>query len=194
MKKCKSFAKTKVEFTESHWMTSATNILYLRYLKAYYPKKKIGLVYDNAPSHISKEVAQFIEKENAKLDESERYVVEFIDPCLTSIYQPPDVALNKSLKQKIRLKYQEVISSRTDTLVAGDNIKVSREELVKMIMYTFSEINDDNKNTRSIANSFSLCGLNPYTDDSVFRQHLDRLELNGVYRSLTDQHTALELN
>lgn len=67
-----------VLFTSNHWMTAETSIL----------GRKIGLIYDNAPSHVSAEVMDWITLYNSKASENEQLVVEFVDPCLTSIYQP----------------------------------------------------------------------------------------------------------
>jgi hypothetical protein len=67
-------------------------------------------IYDYAPSHVCNEVQDWIKQENETLPDSEKYIVEMVDPCLTSVYQPPDVAINKPLKPKIRALYQQHLS------------------------------------------------------------------------------------
>ena len=56
----KDMTKAIVLFTDTHWMTSATNILYFKYLSNFYWGKKVGLVYDKAPSHCSKAVNDYV--------------------------------------------------------------------------------------------------------------------------------------
>jgi hypothetical protein len=65
--------------------------------------------------------------------------VEFIDPCLTSIYQPPDIVVNGPLKKMIREEYHNHVfelfrnSEESLSLNAGDKIPVSREDIVGFI-------------------------------------------------------------
>ena len=133
MKKWQTYTRSVVLFTESHWMTSETNILYFQYLRQCYPDKRIGLVYDNAPSHISKQVTDWIDDYNSRSNYQNQFLVELIDPCLTSIYQPPDVVMNAPLKTKIRKLYQSHIRNlclADNGIKAGDNVKITREQLV----------------------------------------------------------------
>jgi len=107
MMRWQGYSKSSVLFTSNHWMTAETNILYLQYLIGMFKRRKIGLIYDNAPSHVSAEVMDWITLYNSKASENELLVVEFVDPCLTSIYQPPDVVMNASLKRLVRQQYHE---------------------------------------------------------------------------------------
>ena len=43
MKKYKEMTKATVLFTDTHWMTSATNMLYFKYLSNFYKGKKLVL-------------------------------------------------------------------------------------------------------------------------------------------------------
>ena len=105
MKKWQKYSNSTVLFTSNHWMTVQANILYLRYLIGLFPKKKIGLIYDNAPSHVSSAVNTWINKCNESVGNNEKLIVEFVEPCLTPVYQPPDVVVNAPLKRAIRQKY-----------------------------------------------------------------------------------------
>ena len=60
MKEYKGTTKATVPFTDTHWMTSDTNRLYFKYLSNFYKGKKVGLVYDKAPSHCSKAVNDYV--------------------------------------------------------------------------------------------------------------------------------------
>jgi hypothetical protein len=66
---------------------------------------RVGLVYDHAPTHVCNKVKQALKDINGSRPEQEELVVEFIDPCLTSIYQPPDIVVNGPLKKMIREEY-----------------------------------------------------------------------------------------
>ena len=66
MKQFQSHTKSTVVFTPSHWMTTGMMILYFKQLKGLFPGKKIGVIYDYAPSHYSAEILEWINEENAR--------------------------------------------------------------------------------------------------------------------------------
>ena len=41
-----------------------------------------------------------------------KIVVDFVDDGLTSVYQPPDVVINKPLKKAIRSEYEGLMAER----------------------------------------------------------------------------------
>ena len=200
MKSWQRYSKSTVLFTSNHWMTARTNILYLQYLLQLYPNKKIGLIYDHAPSHVSEEVKKWIEEyNNAREENDAELIIEFVDPCLTSVYQPPDVVMNAPLKKSIRTQYHDHvrrlidrtnITETNESLKAGSTVKISRETLVKFVENSTDDINRENRTDRWIAASFDKCGLNPWRDDAKFRAHLNRLNEDGIYKALTEAHTA----
>ena len=69
-----------------------------------YPKQVVGILLYYAPSH-SQGLLEWVKKEN-ELSET-KIVIEFVDECLTSIYQPCDAVVNKPLKLKIQHHYQQ---------------------------------------------------------------------------------------
>ena len=75
------------------------------------------------------------------------FVVEFIDPCLTSIYQHPAIAVSGLLNKMIREEYYDHIAELFSTLnqsanvKAEDNILVSREDSVRFIKHAYGKIN-----------------------------------------------------
>ena len=89
-------------FTENHWQTEEIMKIYANHLWLSFPGKVIGLLFDCAPSH-SKSLIEWINEEN-KISGT-KIIVEYIDECLTSIYQPCDVMMNKPLKGKIHFHY-----------------------------------------------------------------------------------------
>ena len=101
-------------------MTSATNILYFKYLSNFYRGKKVGLVYNKSSSHCSKAVKDYVKYWNDNPNYICMFVIEFVDPCLTSVYQPPDVMYNKPFRALIRTKYNEYIS----TGLINDNLNI----------------------------------------------------------------------
>ena len=120
--------------------------------------------------------------ENKTKPDNERLIVELIDPCLTSVYQPPDVAMIKDFKLKVRILYQNYINKLSKTsLKPGDKVALSRETLVEMIVKAIDEINLINKKTRRIAQAFRQCGVDPWVDNQDdFMKHLESLNQNSV--------------
>ena len=122
------------------------------------------MIYDHAPSHVCNEVKSWVIAYNLSAPENSKLFIEFIDPCLTSIYQPPDVVMNAPLKKKIRKAYQEhvrSISFSETRLKAGKVVDISRKQLVEFVERAFTEINLKNKKNRAIRKSFAQCGHYP---------------------------------
>ena len=117
MKQWQTYSESIVLFTSNHCMTAETNVLYLRYIAGLYRRRgiQVGLVYNHAPTHVCDKVEQALIDINANHPEEEELVVEFIDPCLTSIYQPPDVAVNGPLKKMIREEYHNHVAQLFST-------------------------------------------------------------------------------
>ena len=113
---------------------------------------RVGLVYHHAPSHVCDKVQQALKEINENRPQEEELVVEFIDPCLTSIYQSPDVTVNGPLKKMIREDNHVAelfsTSKQSANLKAGDKIPVSRENLVGSIQNAYDKINSVNRKNR----------------------------------------------
>ena len=199
MKNWQKYSKSTVLFTSKHWMTSETNILYLQYLIYLFKGRKIGLIYDNASSHVSADVTNWINSYNSTAPKNEKLIVEFVDPCLTSIYQPPDVVMNAPLKRSIRSQYHDYVNqilkdnSRVSKFKPGDKIPISRETLIDFVEKAHEKINIENIKKQWMAESFNKCGLNPWGDDICFLKHLDELSETSMYKALTEAHTAEDL-
>ena len=154
------------------------------------------MIYDNAPSHVPAEVMDWITSYNSKAPPNEQLVVEFVDPCLTSIYQPPDVIMNAPLKRLVRQQYHDHVhrilqdESHSSKFKPGDKVTISRETLIDFVEKAYEDINNENIKKRWIAESFNKCGLNPWGDDSCFLKHLDQVNESGMYKALTEAHTA----
>ena len=75
------------------------------------------------------------------------FVVEFIDPCLTSICQSPELAVSGLLKKMIREEYHNHVAELFSTLnqsanvKAEDKIPVYRGDLVRFIKHAYGKIN-----------------------------------------------------
>jgi len=54
MKKWQHYEGSIVLFTQNHWMTAETNILYLKYIAELHEGRgmRVGLVYDHVPTHV----------------------------------------------------------------------------------------------------------------------------------------------
>ena len=166
--------------------------IYVNHLWLSFPGKVIGLLFDCAPSH-SKILIKWINEEN-KISET-KIIVEFIDECLTSIYQPCDVTINKPLKAKVCHHYYTHIQGLNTK--PGEKIVITRELLMKFIVSSFNEINNEQMHNRSIAESFNTCGVNPYSCNKnlkSFTKHLDSLNKVKAYELLieTNNHTEFK--
>ena len=177
-------------------MTAETNVLYLQCVIGLFKGRKIGLVCDNAPSHVSAEVMDWITSCNSKVPENEQLVVEFVDPCLTSMCQPPDVVMNAPLKRLIRRQYHDHVlrmlqgDAGSSKFKPGDKVAISRETLIDFVEKAHDDINSENIKKRQIAESFNEHGLNPWGDDTCFLKHLDQLNESGMHKALTEAHAA----
>ena len=95
----------------------------------------IGICYEYAPYHTNY-ILEWVELQKEVDKNGTRIVINYIDPCITSIYQPCGVVINRPLKKKIRGFYQEYINSLNSQ--PGDKIHVSREKQVDMLMIYLS--------------------------------------------------------
>ena len=102
MNEYKDMTKAGVLFTDTHWMTSATNMEYSKYLSNFYQGKTFRLVYDKAPGYCIKSIDHYMKSWNETPNNICSFVNEFVDTCLTSVYQPPNVMYNKPFKALIR--------------------------------------------------------------------------------------------
>ena len=125
------------------------------------------------------------------------FVIEFVDPCLTSVYQPPDGMYNKPVKALIRTKSNESISIELikGNLNIGDKYKVSRGDLINFICQIIDELNDKYHQSKQIFKSFEQCGLNNLCNNTdLFMKHLASLTETSIYKALTDQHKAITVS
>ena len=182
MKKWKDYEHGTVLFTENHWQTKETMKIYVNHLRLTFPGKIIGLLFDCTPSH-SKSLVQWINEENEV--SNTKIVVEYIDECLTSMYQPCDVMINKPLKSKICSHYYMHVQELNSK--PGEKLVISREKLMNFIVSLYNDINNEQIYDRTIAESFNKCGVNPYLLDSKlesFKRHLDSLNEVKAYELL----------
>jgi len=189
------FHTAKVVFNESHWMTSQTSIIYLQYLNTLFPGKKIGLIWDKHSSHYCDEVLNFI-RNNNKDPKNATIFSALVDEGLTPIIQVPDVAVNKTFKQKLKDRYyQHRLQLNVEQ---GVKVKVTREKVVDFILESIKDINQKSMKDFSIHDAFKFCGLNPWSTQNsllAFKNHLDELENNNVLKSMILRNQkAVELN
>ena len=195
MKQWESFCSGKVVFTNKHWMTSEAYILFLQYLRLLCPGyHKIGVIVDKASMHMSQDVLDWIKSSNRT--EKSAIKCDFIEAGMTSVYQPPDVVVNKPLKHALKKAYGNYRNEIATDFEPGKRIEISRERLTNLILESYAKINDENLSNPYIRRAFDLCGLNPYSDkttiEKTFIAYLDNLSLTSAYKALIDHHTALE--
>lgn len=205
MKQWQNHTTSTVLFTANHWMTEETSILYLQFLVKVFPNKIIGLIWDMATSHKSKLVLKWVEEFNDRMKAEKnrtRLVVEFVDNCLTAIYQPCDVVVNAILKKLLRQKYHRKLGEMVENglITPGDTLKITREDLTTWIEEACNEVNERQPDGNFyISKAFAKCGLDFRVDDwdksepEAYKQHLDGLSQDGLYRSLTAANEATKL-
>ena len=154
MKEYKDITKATVLFADTYRTTSATNMLCFKYFSNFYQGNFFDLVYDNTPSRCSKAINDYVKAWNENPNNTYTFNIQFIDPCLTSVYQPPDVMYNKPFKALIRTKYNESISTEliNGNLNIGDKYKVSRDDLIHFICQTIDELNKNIINQKKYSN------------------------------------------
>lgn len=196
MKEWAQHTNSFVLFTEKHWMTTETMVLYLKKLTTFYKGQKIGVIIDKAPSHTNDTVYEWVNKLNAEATDGTKIVLEWVDGGLTSVYQPGDITVNKPLKTMIKNQYYKYVTENKAGFRPGEKIRVSREKLVEFIEASFAEFNETQRKKRGIAQSFRTCGLDPFAEnDRDFVEHLNKLEGCKVYANLiTHEDDALVLD
>jgi hypothetical protein len=106
---------------------------------------------------------------------------------MTSIYQPPDLVINKPLNNAIKRQYKMYRNAISNTFVPGAEIKISHN-----ILHAYEQINDDNMSHCYIHNSFDISGLSPSVREKKL-EHLDSLTLASAYNALIDTHLVEKL-
>ena len=121
--------------------------IYLNVVRLNFPPGSvIVVVIDRATCH------EGVTLQNKQDKRKSRIVIDYIDPCLTSIYQPCDVVVNKPLKQKMRKRYFERASSHR--VKPGEKFKINREDLIDIVRLAYEDVNNTLYDTHSIRKSF----------------------------------------
>ena len=78
----------KITFQPNHWFDWEITLTYLKWLvNQFEPNTKIGLIWDQAPSHKETSVQQYLEEQQA----ANKLFTSFIPAGLTSIVQVSDL-------------------------------------------------------------------------------------------------------
>ena len=174
----------QVHFQKKHWMDKVIAKKYLRWIRSLYPGKKIGIVWDKAAAHTSDEVLDYAKELGI--------VIEFVHAGMTSIMQPCDIWLNKTIKTIVKRLYHAFENSLF--LKTGEKVIVPREKIVEWMEIAVQKVNDDNKRTRAAAMAFTKCGMNPHDfEKTEFAKHLETLCEDSIYYALINNQTATDL-
>jgi len=104
--------------------------------------------------------------------------------------------MNVQLKRLVRQQYNDHVhrllqdNAHSSTFKPGDKGTIPRETLIDFVEKAYDQIKSENIRKRWIAEAFNKCGLNPWGDDTCFLKHLDQLNEIGMYKALTEAHTA----
>ena len=121
-----------VTFQKKHWFDADITIRWLKWLKAQFPGKKVGLIWDHAPAHTTGRVQEFIE-------ECEDWLREVLIPGgLTSVMQLCDLIVNKLFKQYLREFYYKwrtayIRRMKAKGVTGKLNIKLPRDEMIRLV-------------------------------------------------------------
>ena len=119
MRKWMNYSNSLVLFTDKHWMTTETMVLYLKWLMTFYKGQTIGVILDKAPSHTNERIAEWVERLNKEDPDNTKIVLEWVDGGLTSVYQPGDIKVNKPSKELVKQEYYKYISETKDSFCPG---------------------------------------------------------------------------
>jgi hypothetical protein len=187
MKKWRTHTSSTVVFTVTHWMTEETAILYLQMVVRLYPEKNVGIVWDKHSLHMSERIGKWIEEHNDRMEQEgsrSRLVMDFVDNCLTGIYQPCDVVVMRVIERIICRKYHEMLGKRIDngSIAPGDTLRITREDVTRWMEEAVEEVNEEQADKDFyISNTFQKCGLDFRVKDwdketpEEFKKHLDSL-------------------
>ena len=180
-----SFGGTaSVHHQEKHWFDGTITARYVRWLcDECYPRKKVGLLWDHAPSHVGEEARAVI----SKCEREGKLVVLLVPRGLTSIMQVCDLVVNKELKRMIKDKYQfwrsvELNFQRKRVgLNKQINLKVPTEVMIRFVeeaIVDFNHKQNNSEGTPSIKKGFRIAGQDPWFDhcEEQFLAHLKNLE------------------
>lgn len=174
----------KVTFHPKHWMDKEGCILYLEWLRSCYPEGTIGLIWDAATSHLSEAVASKAAELNI--------VLGAVPGGCTSIMQICDLIANKPIKQEFK-KFYNSWKIRNDPGPSG-KYKVEREDVISWLEHSIDQFDKKMSPNQGIAKAFLSYGQDHRSAEStLFQEHLAKHEENGVYRSLIENQSALDL-
>ena len=87
---------------------------------------------------------------NSKTLENEQLVVDFVDPWLTSIYQPLDVGMNVPRKRLIRRQHHDhvhhilQVDARSSKFKLGNNVTIPRATLIDFVEKVYGDVKSEN--------------------------------------------------
>lgn len=138
---------------------------------------------------------EFVQTLNSDTSTPGEIVLEYIDERLTSVMQVCDIVINKPFKTKVRTLYNELRWKTRSSVAPSHVFKVTRAQLIEIIERSVSEINEENRQSRTIAKGFRSCGQDIWNPDPQleFEQRLASLSLESVYSALTQCTKAMHL-
>ena len=102
---------------------------------------------------MSAEVTDWITSYISKASENEQLFVHFVDPCLTSIHQAPNVVMNTSLKELIHRQHHDhvhrilQVDTRSSKFKPEDKITMPKETLIDFVEKAYDNVNSENIKT-----------------------------------------------
>ena len=136
----------ELSYQEKAW---CSDYQFIKFLSSLPKDKKILLLYDNFRGHKTEDVTKFLKTHLPLVD------ILLLPPNTTSIMQPLDIGINKSVKSHIRSKYTDWLIKNIDKTKGLPQLekKDRNKLLVRWISESWSSITNV-----MIKNSFNYCG------------------------------------
>lgn len=187
-----------MNFQKKHWFDAVITLRFLKWLsKQFEPNLVIGLVWDQAPGRKQHLVFDYLQHQAA----AGRLFSAFIPAGLTSILQVCDLVMNSPLKCYLKKcfyawKQEEVARLKAVGQVGYIEIRVNRDRLTSWCYDFMTEFNRTEGVTADILlPCFTKVGQNAFAHDAnKFKDWLDSLNKNALYKSLLCPHTAADLS
>ena len=209
----------KITFHPKHWFDQDITIEYLEFLLDYYPREKIGLIWDACKAHSTPLVLQFIAQHPRLIVVGifggltsviqVRLMLDIhIHICcrLTSVIQVCDLIANKDLKHYIKDGYYkwhtEFIAEKKAEIERAGGSRNNARIKMKMPINKMTVIVEDGVkqfNTKqcskpTVQNMFRRVNHDPWNDfKAEFERHLDSLQEDSMYKTLHDNNNAANL-
>ncbi|KAH9126112.1 hypothetical protein AeMF1_003413 [Aphanomyces euteiches] len=165
--------------TPNAWMNGSTFIEYVRYIFAYHPRPLL-LVFDSAPSHLSRDVKAFLH--------SQDILFAVIPGGLTGYLQPADVSWFKPLKNALKVEIDAWKRSGDFVYTSGNRVKAPELAVYgKWLKAAWTRVNPE-----IVVKSFQRCFLG--SDDQLLLSKSKEMGAQFVERMHASRSGSIDID